>query len=218
MKEKLIHIFKEFLDLIFPQKCLGCGRKNVPLCHNCLESIPLLPLTQQRVLAATSYQDEIIKKAVWLFKYRGVKTLAEPLADLLFRLLADTDFYSKMKRTPSSFVIIPIPLSRKKIRKRGYNQSELLGNFLSDKLSVRICPNVLYKIKETPSQVEIKDREKRLKNVQGSFAVKNPELIKDKTIILVDDITTTGATLKEATWVLKQAGAKKVIGVVVAKG
>jgi len=78
--------------------------------------------------------------------------------------------------------------------------------------------NVLYKIKETISQVEIKDRNKRLKNIQGVFAVKNSEIIRNKVIILVDDITTTGATLNEAGRVLKQAGGKKIIGLTVAKG
>ena len=85
-------------------------------------------------------------------------------------------------------------------------------------MSVRFLPDVLYKKKDTVSQVEIKDRKKRLENVKGVFAVKNPEAIKNKVIILIDDVTTTGATLAEASHILKQSGAKKVIGVVVARG
>ncbi len=144
--------------------------------------------------------------------------MAEPLAELIYKRLREVRLRSEIERSRTSIIIIPIPLSRKRLRQRGYNQSELLGKFLSDKLSVKISSNVLYKTRETISQVEIKDRSKRLKNLQGAFEVKNPETIKNKSVILIDDIITTGATMAEASRVLKKAGAKKVIGLVVAKG
>ncbi len=144
--------------------------------------------------------------------------MAEPLAELIYKRLREVRLRSEIERSRTSIIIIPIPLSRKRLRQRGYNQSELLGKFLSDKLSIRIENNVLYKIKETISQVEIKDRNKRLKNLEGAFEVKNAEIIKNKNVILIDDITTTGATLNEARRILKTAGAKKVIGLTVAKG
>jgi len=225
MAEKLIHIFKAFLDVFFPSKCLGCGTKNEIFCQKCLESLPYpenypwnlkgRSLTSGLVFAATSYKDENVKKAIRLFKYRGIKTLAQPLAELIYARLPEKIRNLAIKHNP---ILIPIPLSKKRFRQRGYNQSELLGRFLSDKLSIKMETNVLYKIKETISQVEIKDREKRLKNLQGAFKVKNPELIKNKIVILIDDISTTGATLNEAKQVLMQAGAKRVIGLVVAKG
>ena len=225
MTGKLIHIFKGFLDLLFPQKCLGCGIQDAIICESCLMSFPPF-LTENKppnlpeideIFVATSYENEIVKKTIWLFKYRGVKALAEPLSSLMVKKLGDkiTHLISNSSQTA---VIIPIPLSRKKLKKRGYNQAEILGKCLSDKLSIKMETDVLYKIKETISQVEIKDRDKRLKNIQGVFAVKNPEIIKNKIIILVDDITTTGATLNEAGRVLKQSGAKKIIGLTVAKG
>jgi len=225
MTGKLIHIFKGFLDLLFPQKCLDCGISGTILCESCLMLFPLflaenkppnLPEIDE-IFVATSYENEIVKKTIWLFKYRGVKTLAEPLSALMVKRLGNkiTHLISNFSQTT---VIIPIPLSRKKIKKRGYNQAEILGKCLSDKLSIKMETNVLYKIKETISQVEIKDRDKRLKNIKGVFVVKNPEIIKNKIIILVDDIITTGATLNEAGRVLKQAGAEKIIGLTVAKG
>ncbi|MFH0803848.1 MAG: phosphoribosyltransferase family protein [Candidatus Tagabacteria bacterium] len=224
MAEKLIHIFKEFLGILFPQKCLGCGTKNVILCDKCLNSLPfpedrpwnLQGRSSGLIFSATSYQDEIVKKAIRLLKYHGIKILAEPFSDLIFKRIVMTlpEFMRDMNKT----LIIPIPLSKKRHRERGFNQTELIGRFLSDKMSIRMANNVLYKIKETISQVEIKDREKRLKNLEGAFEVKNAEIIKNKNIILIDDITTTGATLSEARRILKDAGAKKIIGLVVAKG
>jgi len=225
MAEKLIHIFKGFLDLLFPQKCLGCGISGAIICESCLMSFPPFLAENKpqnlpeidRIFVATSYENEIVKKTIRMFKYRGVKALAEPLSSLIIKNLGDK-ITRLIGNSGQIAVIIPIPLSRKKFKKRGYNQAEILGKCLSDKLSIKMKTNVLYKIKETVSQVEIKDREKRLKNIQGVFAIKNQEIIRDKIIILVDDITTTGATLNEAGRVLKHFGAGKIIGLTVAKG
>jgi len=219
MGEKLIHIFKGFLDFLFPKKCLGCGAKNVILCEKCLAFFPESPLVETKtsfIFAASSYQDEIVKKSIRLFKYHGIKILAEPFGALIFKRIVTA--LPESMRDQNKTLIIPISLSKKRHRERGFNQSELIGRFLSDKMSIRMENNVLYKIKETISQVEIKDREKRLKNLEGAFEVKNAEIIKNKNIILIDDITTTGATLNEARRILKIAGAKKIIGLVVAKG
>jgi len=220
MAEKLIHIFKGFLDFLFPQKCLNCGIRGVIICNKCLMSFPpplILNVPNGRnTFAATSYDDEIVKKIIWLLKYKGVRTLAKPLADLIFSRLRDE--MPQLLKNPGGMVIIPIPLSRKRLKERGYNQAELISRFLSDKMSVRFLPDVLYKKKDTISQVEIKDRKKRLENVKGVFAVKNPEAVKNKVVILIDDVTTTGATLNEASHILKQSGAKKVVGVVAARG
>ncbi len=220
MAEKLIHIFKGFLDFLFPQKCLNCGVRGVIICNKCLMSFPpplILNVPNSRsTFAATSYDDEIVKKILWLLKYKGVRTLAKPLADLIFSRLRDE--MPQLLKNPEGIVIIPIPLSPKRLKERGYNQAELIARSLSDKMSVRFLPDVLYKKKDTVSQVEIKDRKKRLENVKGVFAVKNPEAVKNKVVILIDDVTTTGATLNETSRVLKQSGAKKVVGVVVAKG
>jgi ComF family protein len=228
MAEKLIHIFKAFLNILFPQKCVSCGAKNEIFCRKCLESLPYpencieVGLRYKWIFAATSYKDEAVKKAIRLFKYHGIKILAAPLAELIYRRLWEvrlrSELRSEIERSQTSIILIPIPLSKKRLRQRGYNQTELLGHFLSDKLSIKMATNVLYKIKETVSQMEIKDRDERLKNLQGAFKIKNPKLIKNKIVILIDDITTTGATLNQAKRVLIQAGTKRVIGVVVAKG
>ena len=112
---------------------------------------------------------------------------------------------------------MPIPAHRARARERGYNQAELLARAFSEQISFPLDADILIKTKDTPSQISLKGRE-RLWNVKDSFGVQNAAALEGRTILLVDDISTTGATLSEAARVLKQAGAKKVIGLVVARG
>ncbi|MCK6462385.1 MAG: ComF family protein [Candidatus Pacebacteria bacterium] len=205
-------MLKIILNFLFPQKCLGCGKENEIFCPKCLTKTDRADLPEDNgVFAAANYQDGVLKKAVWMLKYKGVSQLAEPLAELLKERVWQK-VQSKLKS--DDVIVIPVPLSGRRSRQRGFNQAELIAR----RLSSNVLTNALYKTVHTDSQVNVKDREKRLNNVKGSFAVKNAELIKGKEIILVDDICTTGATLKEAKKVLKESGAKKVLAVVVARG
>ena len=201
-------IFKNILAVLFPQKCLGCKKENEILCSDCLLKInrPDTPYLKG-VHIAGNYQDLVLKKALWLLKYRGAKQLAKPLAELIKERV-----WKKMET--KDWLVIPIPLSKNKMRRRGYNQAELIAKELSD----NICADVLLKKFHTKSQVEVKDKEERLANIIGSFEAKNSETITGKKIILIDDVLTTGATMREAKKILLSAGAKKVAGVVVAKG
>ena len=201
-------IFKNILAVLFPQKCLGCKKENEILCPNCLLKIsrPDTPYLNGVHIAA-NYQDLVLKKALWMLKYQGIKQLAKPLAELIKERI-----WKKLET--GDWLIVPVPLSKNKLRHRGYNQAELIAKELSD----NVRADILFKKFHTKSQVEVKDKEERLANIIGSFAIKNPEKIKGKKIILIDDVLTTGATMREAKKVLKQAGAKKVIGVVVARG
>lgn len=116
-------------------------------------------------------------------------------------------------------ILVPIPLSKKRLRERGFNQSEILAEELSYRNQGRnftVETSVLYRTKDTGSQALIKDRETRMNNVKGCFAVSNKNKILGKNIILIDDITTTGATLEEARKVLVDNGARRVIAVTVA--
>ena len=201
-------IFNKILAVLFPQKCLGCKKENEILCSDCLLKInrPDTPYLNGVHIAA-NYQDLVLKKALWLLKYRGAKQLAKPLAELIKERV-----WKKMET--KDWLVIPIPLSKNKMRRRGYSQAELIAKELSD----NICADVLLKKFHTKSQVEVKDKEERLANIIGSFEAKNSETITGKKIILIDDVLTTGATMREAKKVLKQAGAKKVVGIVVARG
>jgi ComF family protein len=159
-----------------------------------------------------------MRKTLWALKYRNKKTLAKPLGRALYdRILEELE----ERKTFEGFkepILIPIPMSKKRLKERGYNQAELLCKelFLLNPATFTFYSDVLYKQKETARQATIKDRPKRLKNLTNSFSVVHKEKIIGKNILLIDDITTTGATLFEAIKVLKKAGARKVIALTVA--
>lgn len=205
--KKLIHIILNFL---FPKKCAVCEKPEEVLCEHCLKKISVCGYIDKNIFAAGFYSDPTLKKAIKFLKYKNIKSLSEPLANLIYSRLAN-------KNSFKNWVIIPIPLSSKRFKQRGFNQSELIAKNLSDKLSVKLETNVLYKKFHTESQVKTKNREERLKNLKGSFEIKNPELIKNKNIILIDDVYTTGATTSEAKRALRRARPKKIMVLVVAK-
>ncbi len=140
--------------------------------------------------------------------------MAKPLAEIIYKKINFSNCGGSTSR-----IIIPVPLSGKRFRERGFNQTELIARHLSDKLkpNFSVLNNVLYKNKDTISQVEIKNRKERLRNLKNTFSVKNSGLIKNEVIFVLDDVTTTSATINEARRALLKAGAKKVIGLVVAR-
>ena len=221
MVKKLIHIFdylaKNFLYLLFPQQCTGCGAKHTYLCRECLSKISYPDYSKQdNIFAAGSYKDEWLKKAIWILKYRKGSSAAEPLAELVFQRI----FLEGRIKNPDEFLYVPVPLSKERMKKRGFNQSEIIVRHLVEKLCLEkeaLAADALVKIKETKAQASIRDYQQRLKNLEGAFAVKNPEAIQGKKIILIDDVSTTGTTTRECAKTLKKAGAKKVIAVVAAK-
>ncbi len=219
MIKKLISTAKSLiLNLIFPQKCVGCGKENEILCDECLAKIDYSGgAPRPYIFAASAYNDAYVKKTIWLLKYRGVRGAAESLAKLIYERAGEARLPIGSRASKSNWIIIPIPLSKKRLRERGFNQSELIAKHIAAKMSIMIKTDVLYKKIHTESQVSIKDRAKRLNNVKGSFAVKNREAVKNKNIILIDDVCTTGATISEARKVLREAGAKKIIGAVAAR-
>jgi ComF family protein len=211
------------LDIVFPVHCVSCGKEGSDLCLKCLlDSPPAERESANWIFPLFDYRHLPIKKSIWLLKYKGKKRLAGIFAEIVYeKIIEELSELSLMKnfREP---ILIPIPLSSKRYRERGYNQAELICqelkkiNNLRHGVDWRLEKNVLIKIKETEHQAKIKDRRDRLKNLADSFSVKNPELIKGKNVILIDDVTTTGATLAEAKKILKQSGAKKVIAFTVA--
>ncbi|MFA6353342.1 MAG: phosphoribosyltransferase family protein [Candidatus Paceibacterota bacterium] len=215
------------LDIVFPIKCMLCGKTGVDLCLDCLKEAPGAERESIKwVFPLYDYRHPTIKKSLWLLKYKGKKRLANIFAEIIYdKILEELSELSILENFVKP-ILIPIPLSSKRYRERGYNQAELICkelikiNHLRHGVNMQLENNILIKIKETEHQARIKNRNIRLKNLIGSFAVKNKEknlnLIKNRNIILIDDITTTGATLNEARKILKQAGARKIIAFTVA--
>lgn len=172
----------------------------------------------QFVLAAPlSYGNPVVRELIQALKYGGLKTAAEPLASVLAEYLRASILNSKFQILDS--IIIPIPLHPSKEKKRGFNQALVIAEKLKNSLKIDnpLLTDVLIKVKSTPSQTEKNDYEAREENVRGSFRVEKPGLISHKDIFLVDDVFTSGATMREAARALKSAGAGKIIGLVIAR-
>jgi len=210
------------LDLVFETRCLGCGLKGNVFCGTCIKSMPPSAannLSKSDIHALFDYQHKIVKDAIWRLKYSGTKEIAGIFAHLLYdKFFEDLSerFVFENFHDP---LLVPIPLSAKRQRERGFNQAELIAKelaMLAGEKNFFFEPSALLKTRDTPSQASIKNRDERLKNLNGCFSVRNKTAVLGRTIILVDDVSTTGATIQEARRALHKAGAKKVIAFVVA--
>lgn len=208
------------LDMVFPVNCVSCGRTGSYFCLKCLSESPTAERESvEWVFPVFDYRHPPVKKALWLLKYKNKKKLAKVFAEVLHgKILEELSDLSIMNnfRNP---ILIPIPLSLRRYRERGYNQAELICKELvklDNNTNFKLETNILIKPKDTEHQARIRNKNERMKNIIGSFAVKNEDLVKGKNIILIDDILTTGATLSEAKKVLKKSGARKVIAFTVA--
>lgn len=215
----LKNIFTKTLELLFPTICVGCEERGTLLCAPCLNAMPEAISRDSAITSLFDYKNATAQKAIWSLKYRGNKEIGEIFAGALYdRLLEDMSERALFAHFGKP-LLVPIPLSKKRLRERGFNQSQILAQGIakSDKNSFfSLAENVLYKIKDTPNQVSVKDKRERMQNLRGCFAVTRPEAVKDKSIILIDDVTTTGATLREAKDTLLAAGARDVIAYTIA--
>jgi ComF family protein len=213
-------IKNSLLNILFPTNCLGCSTKSEILCDNCISKIQLAEReTDMNILAVFDYRDTIIKKAIWELKYHHKRYIGEKLGQLLYEFLIEDIADIKTHVAGRSMFVIPVPISNKKTKLRGYNQTNAIARGFCDKASRGIFEfkkDIIYKKVETLPQARITNRKRRLENVRGVFGIKNSEIIKGRTIIVVDDVTTTGGTISEVMKVLKQSGAKKVVGFAVA--
>jgi competence protein ComFC len=231
-----------FLEAIFPWQCCFCKREtsDYPLCQTCKNNIPINssfinPNRKKRIhnfskdccsknklfyaLGFTSsYKNPILAKTLHLFKYQRIISLKEPLSNLMIKFLKKTKFFSITRK--ENFLIIPIPLHYKKQKKRGFNQSELLAENISSYFSLSYNSEILIRIKNNSPQANIPNLTEREKNVKNIFGISlsKTTLIKNKWIILVDDVYTSGSTMQEAAKVLQKYKPKKIIGLVLAKG
>lgn len=239
----MIAFLKNLLNLVLPSRCAYCGKvieAENALCPACFEKINFIsapycsicgmPFETEKQVYKTSalicpdcarqkrktrfnrsavLYDDFSKKAVLAFKFQDKCYLAKIFAKWL--KLAGNDIFKA-----GVDLMIPVPLSYRRLFKRGYNQSVLLARELSKLTGVEIDVTSLVKVKNTKAQSTLLGKS-RLKNIKNAFEVKKPDKIKNKRIVLIDDVMTTGATLSECAKVLLKAGAKSVDTLTVAR-
>lgn len=227
-----LYVFDAFLDVVFPRSCVGCGTFGTYLCNACYKTIrffkhPLCPGCMKAIhplgvhttctkgiyldgLVAVSAHKGVIHELISQIKYKGHFDMVDELARIGAKTLYQY-FHDKHIRA-----LIPVPLHRGKLYEREFNQSEILSKKLSTYLSVPTATNVLYKRKATQAQATLSKQE-RHKNLQDVFFCKK-RLRKGTTLLLIDDVSTTGTTLNECARALKQSGAGAVYGFVIAHG
>jgi ComF family protein len=161
-----------------------------------------------------------MQKLIFNFKYKPYLTdLKTVLSDLFYEsIIQNEQFQSQIKK--GEWLMVPIPLSKTKLRKRGYNQAEILAKELSKKFNFPV-QSILERTRETKTQVGLTNLQRKL-NVKDAFKlnlslIANHSSLKNANIFLVDDVATTGSTLLEAAKVLKKGGADKVFGLTLAR-
>lgn len=204
-------LLNAFLNFLFPTKCIVCSTEGPDICAKCLASFEgPKPSNYDWIISLWNYRDPNVERVM-----RHIKNLPNTR---VARILA-TPLHSSQARSYAGhgkLVIIPIPIGRARFRSRGYNQSMLLARPLATLTHQKLCANVLLKTKQTKKQGTTKNKQERIHNIAGSFQVQNTRLIKNKTVLLVDDITTTGTTLYEARKLLLESGAHDVIAITIA--
>jgi ComF family protein len=223
-------------DFFFPKTCIGCGYLGIYICPKCQKKLfyieketcffcqksspfGLTHFSCQKKfypdgIMAIFYYNHILKKIIKATKYHfATEVLKELFAIVAPKKIEKLSFFANLKNA----VFQPIPLYPAKERKRGFNQAKLITSFFQKFLPFQEV-NYLQRKKETKPQAEIKDRKKRYLNIRGAFLL-NPKtkIEKDKTIIIVDDVVTTGLTALEAVKTLKKEGFKKVFVLALAK-
>ena len=192
------------------------------MCEDCLSLLSLnqwvYPLVRSSpvsdLFAALSYEESLAKLLIHQLKYPPfLKDLSSQSAFLICAHIA----LARPEQDFSDFVIIPIPLHKRRLKWRGYNHAEELARQLGRAFSLPVVTDVLVKTKHTTPQANL-GKEKRLANMKGAFQVRDLHAVAAKNILLVDDVYTTGATMDECALVLKKAGANQVLGAVVARG
>lgn len=211
------------LDFVFPPRCLGCGKEPLLLCSGCSDR--LVPAKGPRcdhcwrpgvetspchhcrleppafdALRASFVYEGVARHLVHALKYRGMTAGAGPMASLMARTAGDFAIQPD--------VIVPVPLAVWRERTRGYNQAERLARALGRELNAPVQPSLLRRPRHTPAQARAASSEERRQNVAGAFRAASD--LGARRVLLIDDVTTTGATLASCAATLREAGAARV--------
>lgn len=239
----------DILSLVFPKHCVSCKKLGSYLCENCFSYLSFDAKSLCLVCNKPAYNNlthpycrtkysidgcfsalpynKTAQKLIYNFKYKPYLTDLKPvLVDLFYEsLIQNEDFNRELKR--GDWILVPVPLFASKLRKRGYNQAEILAEELTKRFNLPAgrqvfqVQNILKRTRDTKTQVGLSNI-KRKENMKGVFEMKKypsagSGFRKNCSIFLVDDVVTTGSTLLEAAKILKRNGAKRVIGLTLAR-
>lgn len=195
-----------FIDFLFPIFCAGCKKEGAHLCDSCFDAIPRQEECRDSIFSAARFEEHsLLAKLIHRFKYEFASDIGKILAEL-----------APEKCPFEAKILCPVPLHWWRKNFRGFNQSEILAIELSRKWNIP-WENLLKRRLYTQPQIELA-RKKRLINVIGAFAQKIPHGFDEGvSILLIDDVCTTGATLRECIKTLSNAGAKSIYGFVIAR-
>jgi competence protein ComFC len=219
------------LDILFPQYCVGCGHEGDFLCQSCRQKLPQItpPICPKCGQPQSSGMlcpdciswsahidgirspfrfDGVIRQAIHQLKYKNLRALATPLAGLLQAYLAASPI-------PGG-ILVPVPMHPKRLRERGYNQSSLLAKALGQLSDLTVVTDCLIRERYTPPQARTASQAERQHNVAHAFTCRDQRL-HDQTVLLIDDVATSGATVDACAAALKSAGATSVWALVLAR-
>ncbi len=235
----ILNKFKDFfLNLIFPQACFGCQQEGSYLCLKCLNQIELnrefyCALCKQKsdlglicrncrqssdlqaIWVAADYNNKILQDLIHALKYKYIEGISEDLAIIAVKYLQQADIFCHFGINQTNTIIIPVPLHRKRFLARGFNQSELIADQIGKILKLDKV-DLLKRIKNTETQINL-NRLKRQENVKEAFRLSNLKFDPTKKVILIDDVVTTGSTLKECVKVLSAVGYTEIYALVIAQ-
>ena len=212
-------IKKFFLALLFPQRCAVCGRvsesESELCCRDCFEKLPFdklqraAPVNFCRAIFTPLLYSGLARKAILRYKFRGKKASALFFAQLMARCFCE-------HCTMSADAVTWIPVSKARLKERGYDQAQLLARHVAEILGLPlIC--ALTKVKDNPAQSGVRTRNAKAENVKGVYEPAEGVNLDGLTVLLVDDILTTGSTMAEAARTLMKASAEDIIGLCAAR-
>ena len=207
------------LELLYPTRCAFCHqliqREGEKVCSRCQKQLPraasglqLQHFPHLEVCVSPLYYEGDVRQSLLRYKFAGLTGYAEIYSEILAKSIDENQI--------SCDIITWVPVSRLRLRRRGYDQAELLARALSARLGIP-CVRTAVKIRNNRPQSSTGNAEKRRSNVKGVYRACLPEKLQGKRLLLVDDIVTTGATLSECAATLKRAGAGSVSGITLAR-
>jgi len=214
-KRFLLQLKSSLFDLFFPPVCIHCGKRiskqDDYLCHDCLNNIEyLVPviskvegLSYDYLISIAKYRDVVVS-IIHNLKFYNLSSISDYIAQLIYKQV------KKIKLVLDVNTITAVPLHSVRKKERGYNQASLIAKKLANLLKCEYREDVIERVSNTVSQATL-DHDKRERNIKQAFKLKKNIDLKHKSIILLDDVFTTGSTTEECCKVLKKAEPKKII-------